>query len=293
MHPLTFVTSASGACYYTMSENPCATRVTTIKQPRIHLGDGLLIATMLAISLAATADERPSVSVAVATNFLEAIDLLAPEFEAQSGIRVVATPHSTGKLYAQIVHGAPFDVFLSADQHRPRLLERQGLAVAGSRFTYAIGRIALWSPDPARIGDDGAAILRAGEFRRLAIANPDLAPYGAAAREALMKLDVWSSVEDRLVFGENIGQTFAVVATGNAEMGVVALSYARSRRNTSPGSHWEIPRQLYAPIRQDAVLLPRALQNLAAAKFVTFLRSAQTLVTIRNLGYAVVSRPIP
>jgi len=225
--------------------------------------------------------------VAVATNFAEVMERLEAGFETETEHDLTVVTGSTGKLYAQITNGAPFDVFLAADQERPRLLEEDGSAVVGTRFSYAIGRIALWSPDPGRIGADGAKVLRDGDFRRLAMANPALAPYGVAARETLAALGLSARLEDRIVLGENIGQAHAMVATGNAELGFVALSYVLSPRNETPGSRWDVPQALYSPIRQDCVLLTRAADNVAAAAFVEWLRGDEARRVIERYGYGV------
>ena len=183
--------------------------------------------------------------MAVAANAAEAVEALAADFEERTGHRVAVTVGSTGKLYAQILHGAPFDVFLAADQERPRLLVEQGIAVEGSRVTYAVGRLVLWSPDPEV--DAAAETLREGAFWRLAIANPDLAPYGAAARETLQELGLWKSLRGKIVVGENVGQAFAMAASGNAELGFVSLASALSPRHGREGSYWEIPEHLHTP----------------------------------------------
>jgi molybdate transport system substrate-binding protein len=231
------------------------------------------------------------VRVAVAANFAEVLKALAPGFERRTGDRVTAIVGSTGKLYAQIVHGAPFDVMLAADRRRPRLLVANGFAVEGSRFTYAVGRLTLWSPDPKRIAGDGAAILRRGAFRRLAIANPRLAPYGQAAKETLTSLGRWPLPKGRLVQAENIGQAFALVATGNADLGLVALSLVLSPRNGQKGSRWDVPAKLYRPIRQDAVLLRRAAGDAAAKAFLAYLRAPATRGAIARFGYTAPSQP--
>lgn len=223
--------------------------------------------------------------VAVATNFAEVMERLEARFEARSEHDLTIVSGSTGKLYAQIRNGAPFDVFLAADQERPRLLDHAGAAVEASRFTYAVGRLTLWSPDPERIGADGAAVLRAGDFRRLAMANPSLAPYGEAARETLSALGLLARLEDRIVLGENIGQAHAMVATGNAELGFVALSYVLSPRNEMPGSRWDVPQALHTPIRQDAVLLRRAEGNAAAQAFLLWLQGDEARGIIEAFGY--------
>ena len=236
---------------------------------------------------AAQADEAAEALVAVATNFGEVVERLEPQFERATGHELRIVTGSTGKLYAQIRNGAPFDALLAADQERPRLLEEESVAVEGSRFTYAIGRLTLWSPDADLIGEDGAAFLRAGDFRRLAMANPALAPYGAAARQTLAALGLLGPLGDRIVLGENIGQAHAMVATGNAELGFVALSYVVSPRNQAPGSRWDVPQSLYTPIRQDAVLLRRAADNPAASAFVDWLNADQARGVIEAFGYGV------
>lgn len=249
----------------------------------------LALALLVGLSLAGTAGPAAGEEavVAVATNFSEVAERLARDFERESGHRLTLVAGSTGKLHAQIAHGAPFDVFLSADRESPARLEKEGLAVAGSRFTYATGRLTLWSREPGRVGRDGAATLRQGKFRLLAIANPELAPYGAAAKQALEKLGLWERFKDRIVMGETIGQAHALVASGNAELGFVALSSVLSPRNGTGGSRWEVPTGLYAPIRQDAVLLARAAGNAAARGFLGFLRSRKARAVIEAFGYEV------
>lgn len=225
--------------------------------------------------------------VAVAANFLEPMERLGSMFFERTGHAIRHSGGSTGQFYSQIKAGAPFEAFLSADEAHPRLLESEGRAVPGTRFTYAVGRLALWSADPARIGDDGAAALRAGDFRRLAIANPAVAPYGEAARQTLQALGLWGALEAKLVTGQNIGQAFQFVATRNAELGFVALSQALSPRNADRGSHWAVPPALHRPIRQDAVLLSRGRDNPAARAFLDFLRGAEAGRAILAYGYAV------
>jgi len=242
----------------------------------------LLTLSLLLLPLPCSAAETLA---AVATNFAEVMTQLKAEFESETPHTLRVATGSTGKLYAQIVAGAPFDVFLAADRERPARLESEGLAVAGSRFTYATGTLMLWSGDAGRIGDDGAAILRAGTFRRLAIANPELAPYGAAARQTLEALGVWDRLADRIVMGENIGQAYAMVATGNAELGLVATSQLRDPKRSSMGSSWQVPVDLYEPIRQDAVLLVRAAHNEAALALVRFLKQEKAREVIREFGY--------
>lgn len=246
---------------------------------------GAILAVML--SLGAPAAWSDTALIAVAANFAGVMERLEAGFEDESPHALNVTVGSTGKLYAQIVNGAPFDVLLAADRHRPELLEQRGQAVRGSRFTYALGKLTLWSPDPHRVDSDGAVTLRAGNFRRLAMANPDLAPYGVAARQTLDALGVYPELKDRLVMGENVGQAHAMVVTGNAELGLLALAHVQSPRNDGPGSRWDVPRHLYEPIRQDAVLLMRAEDNSAARDLLAYLRTDEARALIRDYGYGV------
>lgn len=225
--------------------------------------------------------------VAVATNFADVMERLEADFERGSPHAITLSTGSTGQLYAQISNGAPFDLLLAADQARPARLEAEGLAVRGTRFTYALGALSLWSADPDRIGAHGVATLRAADFRRLAMANPDLAPYGLAARQVLERLGLHATLRDRIVLGENAGQAHAMVATGNAELGLVARSHVLSPRNPSPGSRWDVPAALHQPIRQDAVLLTRAEDNSAARDLLAYLRRPDVRAVIRGYGYGV------
>lgn len=245
-----------------------------------------LIAAVILVGFAAPAAAAEAL-VAVAANFAEAIGELRSMFEERSGHRLRVTTGSTGKLYAQIKAGAPFDVLLSADAATPQRLEAEGAAVAGMRFTYAVGRLTLWSRDAQRIAGDPRAALTAADLRHLAIANPDLAPYGVAAREALQNLGVWETVQDRLVMGQNIGHTYSLVASGNAQLGLVALSAVLSPRAGTTGSRWDVPQALFTPIRQDALLLKAGASNAAAREFLRFLRSDPARAVIRRYGYAV------
>jgi molybdate transport system substrate-binding protein len=246
-----------------------------------------LVAVALALAQPAWAGKAAAAEalVAVAANFTDVVNALKQKFVATSGHQLTITTGSTGKLYAQITNGAPYDILLAADERRPMLLEKSSFGVPESRFTYAVGRLALWSADAALIGQDGAATLRTGRFRHLAIANPKLAPYGAAAKQALEALGVWGAVQGRIVQGENIGQVFSMVSTGNAELGFVALSYVVNPRNPRKGSRWDVPADLYRPIRQDAVLLAHGRDNAAAKGFLTYLRTAETRRLIATFGY--------
>jgi molybdate transport system substrate-binding protein len=225
--------------------------------------------------------------VAVAANFADVAEILARDYAKSSGHQVSLSSGSTGMLYARIVNAAPYDALLAADEERPRLLEESGDAVAGTRFVYAVGRLALWSADGDRIGKDGKAVLRAGDFRSLAMANPDLAPYGAAARETLQALGLWDKLQYRIVMGENIGQTFSLVATGNADLGFVALASIRGGRSDVTGSTWIVPADLHSPIRQDAVLLAHGAGNAAAAGFLAYLQTDAAKQVIELLGYGL------
>ncbi|MEQ8936695.1 MAG: molybdate ABC transporter substrate-binding protein [Amphiplicatus sp.] len=220
--------------------------------------------------------------IAVAANFAAPMEALEAAFEKSSGHALTVSAGSTGKLYAQIAGGAPFDILLAADTERPERLEAEGRAVSGSRFTYAVGRLALWSADTGFIGEDGAAVLRDGKFRRLAIANPDLAPYGAAAMETLEELGLAETLRSKIVMGENIGQAYAMAASGNAELGFVALSQIAADKS---GSRWVPPAALYKPIRQDAVLLARAAKNEAALAFLAYLKSEEAHAVLARSGY--------
>ncbi|HEY5763897.1 MAG TPA: molybdate ABC transporter substrate-binding protein [Rhodocyclaceae bacterium] len=225
--------------------------------------------------------------MAVASNFARPAKVLVEEFEQKTGHRATIATGSTGKFYAQIRNGAPFDVLLSADSETPRRLVDERLGLAGSRMTYAIGRLVLWS---ARAGvvDPQGAVLRQGQFRKLAIANPKLAPYGAAAREVLGKLNVLDIATPRLVQAENIAQAHQFVASGNAELGFVALSQVIVDGRVGAGSGWVVPSELHSPIRQDAVMVTEAKNNRAAAAFMDFLSTEVARRIIRNHGYEVV-----
>jgi molybdate transport system substrate-binding protein len=243
----------------------------------------------LALYTLVAATGRPAkaaeVSVAVAANFMAPLDKLAAAFEKVSGHHLVISSGSSGKLYVQITAGAPFEVMLSADSERPMRLENEGAAVAGTRFTYAIGTLVLWSTEPGLV-DPAGAVLAGGRFRHLAIPNPETAPYGAAARQVLQGMDLWQKLAPRLVQGEDIGQTYQFVATGNAELGFVALSQVRAAGKPQ-GSLWIVPAERYRPIEQQAVLLARGKDNPAARGFLEFLRSAQARTMIQEFGYAL------
>lgn len=225
------------------------------------------------------------VRIAVAANFTNVSRKIAPLFEKISGYRTRISYGSTGKLFAQIENGAPFDVFLAADSQRPIKAENEGLAVSGTRFIYARGKLVLWSAKHDAFAD-GESYLRKSAFRHLAIANPKTAPYGLAAQQVLAHLGIWQVIQPRLVRGESIAQTFQFVATGNAEVGLLAWSQVRAWKK-DPGTTWIIPAQDYAPIEQAAVLLKRGKDNPAAQAYLAFLRSAVARRLIEDAGYAV------
>ena len=226
--------------------------------------------------------------VAVAANFAGAAEAMVPVFHAATGHDLVLTTGSTGKLYAQIGAGAPFDVMLSADFATPERLVAEGKAEAASLRVYAIGQLALWSPDPAQISGDPAADLArdpaAGGIRHLAIANPELAPYGAAAQAALQQLGLWDGVQERLVTGENIGQTFALVQSGAAEAGFVAAS-ALKAPDVPAGSVWMVPQDLFPPIAQGVAILAHGAGNPAAAAFADWLKGPEAAEIMAEHGY--------
>ncbi|MEA3301756.1 MAG: molybdate ABC transporter substrate-binding protein [Pseudomonadota bacterium] len=227
----------------------------------------------------AIADE---IHIAVASNFTHAIKVLGRRFEANSGHKVTFSFGSTGKHYAQIKHGAPFHALFSADVKRPQLLDKEGIALPGSRFTYAIGKIVLWSPKKGVVDAQGK-VLQQGTFRHLAIASPKLAPYGRAARQVLLERGIWDTLQGRMVRGENIGQTFQFVKSGNAELGFIALSQIKHPARAIEGSLWEVPQSLYSPIEQQAVLLR---ESDAARAFLAFVKSDESLEIMRGFGYA-------
>lgn len=223
--------------------------------------------------------------VAVATNFLNTARILEAEFERSGEHRVTLTAGATGKLYSQIGNGAPYDVFLSADQARPEMLEASGLGMPGSRFTYANGRLVIWSADPARIKATATETLKQAGIRALAIANPRLAPYGQASMEVLASLQMLDELEKRLVLGENVGQAFALVATANADLGLVSLSQVNGVPGDREYSYLAIDPVHHRPIRQDAILLMHGSGNAAAAAFLAFLRTEIAVRRIIENGY--------
>jgi molybdate transport system substrate-binding protein len=242
------------------------------------------LALALSISAPAVAGE---VRVAVAANFAGTLENLRGIFETTGNHKLTLISGATGKFAAQIAEGAPFDVFLSADDQATKKLVEDGEAVTDTEFTYAIGTLVLYSPDAGLIKGDGEAVLKAGNFSRLAIANPRLAPYGVAAEATLKALGVDKALKDKIVMGENIGQTFAMVHSGGAELGFVALSHVLGSGAQVRGSFWIVPGNLHPPIRQNAVLLMRGKNKPAARAFLQFLRSREAREKIKAEGYTI------
>lgn len=227
-----------------------------------------------------TATVAAEAHIAVAANFTDAAREIGRLYQARRPHRVIFSFASTGTLYTQISQGAPFDVFLAADHERPRKAVDEGLAVHGSTFTYAIGKITLYSRDADAVS--GRETLTRGNIDRIALANPLTAPYGAAAMQAMQAIGVLDTLTPRFVYGNNIAQTFQFVETGNVNLGFVARSQVAGRTG---GSSWDIPQNLYQPIRQDAVLLKHGSDNPAARAFIDFLHSAEVRAVVGKYGY--------
>ncbi len=247
--------------------------------PAIMIGIGF----MLAALVQAAPVYADQVQAAVAANFIPPFREIAEEFQKATGHQVQISAGSSGKFYAQIKNGAPFEVFFSADDERPKRLEHEGLGVQGQRFTYAIGRLVLWSPEPKLV--NGEETLRNGTFNHLAMANPKTAPYGTAAMQVMQKLGVWESLQPRLVQGENLGQTIGFIDSGNAQLGFLALSQVMDPKLKGKGSRWDVPTSLHDPIRQDALLLTNGRNNAAAKALVEFMHGAQAQGIIQRYGY--------
>ncbi len=228
--------------------------------------------------------QAAEVNVAVAANFTAPMKQIAAEFEKETGHKVVLAFGASGKFYAQIKNGAPFQLLLSADDEKPIQLVKDGLAVADSRFTYAIGTLVLWSAKPGFVDAKGE-VLSKGHFNKIAIANPKLAPYGTAAIELLTKKGLLAAITTKFVQGENISQTFQFVSTGNAELGFVALSQVMKDGAITSGSAWIVPDSMHSPIRQDAVLLATGKDNIAAKSLLEYLKSVKAKKIIRSYGY--------
>ncbi len=224
-----------------------------------------------------------AVQVAVAANFSEPMRAIAEAFQAETGYQVTISIGSTGKHYAQIRNGAPFSIFFAADSERPRLLEAQGLGIAGTRFTYAVGRLVLWSPDPGLV-DSRGNVLETGRFTHLAIANPKVAPYGTAARQVLEARGLWHTLSGKLVRGQSVGQAYQFLVTGNAELGFLSLSQLVGPNRSPSGSWWLVPENLYTPIAQQVILLR---DNPAARALLSFVKGPTGRRIISSYGYAL------
>jgi molybdate transport system substrate-binding protein len=237
----------------------------------------------LALFLLAGGALADEVSVAVAANFTAPMQKIAADFEKATGHKVLASYGATGKFYAQIKSGAPFQVLLAADDETPTRLAKENAAVAGSQFTYAIGKLVLWSPKPA-IVDPAGEVLKKGGFDHLSIANPKLAPYGAAAVETMKALGVYETLQPKFVTAENIGQAYQFVSSGNALLGFVALSQVL-KDGQIEGSAWIVPAKLYQPIRQDAIILNKGKDSPAAEALLKYLKGDKAKAVIKSYGY--------
>lgn len=244
----------------------------------------LALTALLVLSSGVRADE---VSVAVAANFTVPLQRIAADFEKDTGHKVLASFGSTGKFYAQIKGGAPFEVLLSADDETPAKLTAENAAVAGSQFTYAIGKLVLWSAQPGLVDSQGD-ILKKGGFAHLALANPKLAPYGAAGIEVMKALGSFDALQPKLVTAENITQAYQFISTGNAELGFVALSQVL-KDGKIEGSSWLVPAKLHTPIRQDAVVLDKGKVKPAAQALLQYLKSPKAIAVIQSFGYEISS----
>ncbi|NBG92715.1 molybdate ABC transporter substrate-binding protein [Pseudomonas sp. 9.1(2019)] len=234
--------------------------------------------------LAVTGVQADEVQVAVAANFTAPIQAIASDFEKDTGHKLIAAYGATGQFYTQIKNGAPFEVFLAADDSTPEKLEKEGDIVPGSRFTYAIGTLALWSAKDGYV-DDAGKVLEKNQFKHLSIANPKAAPYGLAATQVLAKQGLTDKVKDKIVEGQNITQAYQFVSTGNAELGFVALSQIFKDGKVSHGSAWIIPETMHDPIKQDAVILKKGENNPAAKALTEYLKGPKAEAIIKSYGY--------
>jgi len=231
----------------------------------------------LTLSLPVQADK---IRIAVAANFYSTLSLIKNEFEKNYDDELIIIKGSTGKLYAQIKHGAPYDIFMAADVKRPQLLEQQGLVEDNSRYTYAKGQLVLWSP---KHKDKVLSVLKNAQFKKLAMANPKTAPYGYAANEVLTALNLKTVTKNKTVFGENIAQAFQFVQSGSADVGFVALSYVKPVTD----KYWQVPVKLYSPLKQQMVILKRARNKTLAGKFTRFMKSQKVINIIKQQGYII------
>ena len=251
------------------------------------------LATILVACFALQLAHADTLTIAVASNFRATAEIIAAEFTEETGHDVRISSGSTGKLHAQLVHGAPYDVLLAANEESPRMIEASGAGVSGTRFTYAVGTLVLWSSadrianrEVNRVADCAEELQSLGSFR-LAIANPETAPYGRAAKEFLMAANLWTSVSSQLVYGENVAQALHFAVTGNARYALVANSQAIDPRLPAATCAWPVPTDLYAPIEQQAILLQRAADDPVARSFLQYLQSARVRDRIQKSGYGV------
>ena len=250
---------------------------------RIPLLSGLLVSLLPVLLLAALPAQADEVSVAVAANFTAPMKLIAAEFEKDSGHKMVASFGSTGKFYAQIKNGAPFEILLAADDETPAKLVKEAVAVSGSPFTYAVGKLVLWSAKPGLV-DGAGAVLKRGDFAHLSLADPKLAPYGAAGIETLKALGAYEATAPKIVTAENITQAYQFISSGNAELGFVALSQVLKDGRTE-GSSWLVPANLYTPIRQDAVILTPGKGKPAVDALMKYLKGDKARAIIKSFDY--------
>jgi molybdate transport system substrate-binding protein len=240
----------------------------------------ILLASLIGIATSLHADE---ISVAVAANFTAPMKQIAAEFEKDTGHKVVASFGSTGKFYAQIKNGAPFEVLLTADDETPAKLIKENAAVAGSQFTYAIGKLVLWSAKPGLV-DGAGEVLKNGSFVHITLAEPKLAPYGAAATETMKAMGVYDSLQRKMVTAENITQAHQFISSGNSELGFVALSQVL-KDGKIEGSSWLVPANLYKSIRQDAVILEKGKGKPAAEALMNYLKADKAKAIVKSFGY--------
>ncbi|MFM7227673.1 MAG: molybdate ABC transporter substrate-binding protein [Betaproteobacteria bacterium] len=254
-------------------------KIDMYKSPRINA-----LITLIGAMLISASIQAAEVKVAVAGNFAQPMKDIAAEFEKDTGHKINLTQGATGKFYAQITNGAPFEVFLSADDETPTKLVKEGKAVAGTQFTYAIGRLVLWSPDE-KLVDQGGGVLKTDKFKFLSIANAKVAPYGRAAVQTMQKLGVLTAIEPRVVQGESITQTHQFVTTGNAQLGFVALSQVWDGGKIKSGSAWIVPEDMHEQLKQDFVLLNPGKDSKAALALVEYLKSDKAKKIIDRYGY--------
>lgn len=249
---------------------------------KINLTTKLFLSLLVAVFTAHV--HAAEVKVAVAANFAKTLEEITVQFEKDTGHKVLATPGATGKFYAQIVNGAPFEILISADDETPRKLAKEAKAIGETQFTYAIGTLALWSPD-ANLVDQGGGVLKTDKFKFLAIANAKVAPYGQAAVQTMLKLGLLTKLEPRVVQGENIAQTYQFVTSGNAQLGFIALSQITENGKVKSGSAWIVPQEFHDQIKQDAILLNTGKDSIAAKALLDYLKMDKVKKIIAAYGY--------